>query len=413
MNKYKFGNNILKLREDKKLTQSELAQILGVSDKAVSKWENGQSIPRMETFEALAHALDSTVEELIAISKDDATVIYIKNDFTPLINLEIDGKQLSLKSGEKTYVEVNPDKFTMKISGNLTTDEVNLELDKISKEDKNIKNKLFAKVTNKVVNDVANSFLLVDCTYLCENYSDGQVINITDGELSLGDVAWTYEEFIMHYPNVESDNMKSTLQKTQGQNSKTYITKMKRAGFTSDIGLGFIEMILNYPLRGLYFKHLCKPHVIKKHIINAEKIKLRQAQKKPFGCLSFLGAIFIILCVWGVIDIILTPYTTPAVVSYDYSTIEYYNDVYERIDELPENATPEKFLNAYTFDDAINDGNARLDQWTEDSKVQSFTDPDGNKYLWLIENYTETILDKEMEYADFQEHYVYKLNNDK
>ncbi len=409
MNKYKFGNHICRLREDKGLTQNELAQLLGVSDKAVSKWENGQSVPRMETFEALAHTLGTTVEELIAISKDGATIVYIKNDFTPLINLEIDGKQFSLKSNEKTYVEVNPDKFTLKISGDLETDEVNNELDEIIKNENKFKNKLFSKATKKLVKHISNSFLLVDCNYICEHFEDGQTITVTDAELNLGDAVWTYEEFIMHYPVCESEDMKFTLQKADGKNKNEYIKKMKNAGIASDIGLNFFEIILNYPLRGLYFKHLCKSNVIKKNITNADKIKERRSRKKPFGCLSFLGVIFIVLCVWCVLDIILTPYTTPAVVSGDYSTVTYYGNVYKRIDTLPENAKPEKFLGADTFDEAVNEGNPRLDQWTEDSKVQSFADPDGNKYLWLIENYTDTVLAEEMTYEDFKEIYVYIL----
>lgn len=51
MNMYKFGNYICKLREEKNLTQSELASLLDVTDKSVSKWENGQAFPRIDTFD--------------------------------------------------------------------------------------------------------------------------------------------------------------------------------------------------------------------------------------------------------------------------------------------------------------------------------------------------------------------------
>ena len=44
MNQYVTGSVIKELREKKKLTQSELAQILSVSDKTVSKWETGKGI---------------------------------------------------------------------------------------------------------------------------------------------------------------------------------------------------------------------------------------------------------------------------------------------------------------------------------------------------------------------------------
>ena len=40
--KYEIGNFITSLRKEKKLTQSKLGSLIGVSNKAISKWENGQ-----------------------------------------------------------------------------------------------------------------------------------------------------------------------------------------------------------------------------------------------------------------------------------------------------------------------------------------------------------------------------------
>ena len=45
MNDYTFGNKIYQLRNQLKLSQSELAKLVGVSNKAVSKWENGKAKP--------------------------------------------------------------------------------------------------------------------------------------------------------------------------------------------------------------------------------------------------------------------------------------------------------------------------------------------------------------------------------
>ncbi len=411
MNKYKFGNHICRLREGKGLTQSELAQILGVSDKAVSKWENGQSVPRTETFEAMATALDTTVQELLTISNDDATVVYFKNDACPLLNLQADGKSISLKANESAYIELNSKSFTLKISGDFTADELARELDEIAGEEKSIKNKLAVKLTKKLVNYATKAVLLVDCTYLCENFCDGQIINITADVLNLGDVAYTYEDFLMYYPTPKSEGMLFTLLHAQGKNTREYIKAMKKAGFTADFGLDFITMALSYPLRGLYFKHLCKPSTIKKHIINADKIKSKNARKKSVGCMSLLGITFIVLCAVGLLDIFLTPYTTPAIVSADYATVTYGDEVYSRIDSLPSDAEPDLILNAEFFENAINGGDTRLDQWADDCKVQSFTDKDGNKYLWLIEDYTDTVLTEDMGYEDFAEPYVYiKVN---
>ena len=53
MNHYITGNTIRVLREKKQITQKELAQILGVSDKTISKWENGLSVPDSDMLIAI------------------------------------------------------------------------------------------------------------------------------------------------------------------------------------------------------------------------------------------------------------------------------------------------------------------------------------------------------------------------
>jgi transcriptional regulator with XRE-family HTH domain len=64
MNNYTFGNYICRLREQKGLSQADLGKILGVSNKAVSKWETGASYPSTEMMLPLAQALGTTIEEL-------------------------------------------------------------------------------------------------------------------------------------------------------------------------------------------------------------------------------------------------------------------------------------------------------------------------------------------------------------
>lgn len=54
MNTYVTGNTIRKLRENKHLTQSELGERIGVSDKAVSKWETGKGLPDLTLIQPLA-----------------------------------------------------------------------------------------------------------------------------------------------------------------------------------------------------------------------------------------------------------------------------------------------------------------------------------------------------------------------
>lgn len=65
MNDYTFGNFICELRTEKGLSQSQLGALVGVSNTAVSKWENGKSIPSMKVLKALAGIFDVQVEELL------------------------------------------------------------------------------------------------------------------------------------------------------------------------------------------------------------------------------------------------------------------------------------------------------------------------------------------------------------
>ncbi|MGN0535692.1 MAG: helix-turn-helix domain-containing protein [Eubacterium sp.] len=80
MDKYNFGNKLCLLREEKGLTQKELAKILDVSDKAVSKWENGQSIPRIETLEKIADVLGVSIEALLSDDNTETERYRVKHD---------------------------------------------------------------------------------------------------------------------------------------------------------------------------------------------------------------------------------------------------------------------------------------------------------------------------------------------
>lgn len=65
MNAYITGNTIRKLREAKKLTQAQLAEKLDVSDKAVSKWETGQSYPDFQRLVLLSDYFGMSLDELV------------------------------------------------------------------------------------------------------------------------------------------------------------------------------------------------------------------------------------------------------------------------------------------------------------------------------------------------------------
>ena len=66
MNQYVTGTVIKALREKKKMTQLQLADQLGVSDKTISKWETAKGYPDITLHEPIAEAFSVSVTELIS-----------------------------------------------------------------------------------------------------------------------------------------------------------------------------------------------------------------------------------------------------------------------------------------------------------------------------------------------------------
>lgn len=71
MNQTTIGSYITKKRREKNLTQEQLAEKLGVSNKTISKWENGKCMPDYSIIEQLCKELSVTLSELM--DGEDAT----------------------------------------------------------------------------------------------------------------------------------------------------------------------------------------------------------------------------------------------------------------------------------------------------------------------------------------------------
>ena len=66
MNQTTMGERIAIRRKDKHLTQQQLADQLGVTNKAVSKWETDEGCPDIKTIPSLCKVLDITADELLS-----------------------------------------------------------------------------------------------------------------------------------------------------------------------------------------------------------------------------------------------------------------------------------------------------------------------------------------------------------
>lgn len=66
MDQFKIGKFISEKRKEKKLTQSELAEKLNITDRAVSKWENGNCMPDVSTIPQLCKILNISINDLFS-----------------------------------------------------------------------------------------------------------------------------------------------------------------------------------------------------------------------------------------------------------------------------------------------------------------------------------------------------------
>ena len=85
MEKQTMGEIISTLRRERAMTQKDLAEKMGVTDKAVSKWERNLSCPDVTTIPHLAEVLDTTVERLLDVEPSQKTEGIKKENIPDLI----------------------------------------------------------------------------------------------------------------------------------------------------------------------------------------------------------------------------------------------------------------------------------------------------------------------------------------
>lgn len=95
IDKEQFGHFVAALRKERGLTQKDLAEQLYLSDKAVSKWETGGSMPDIAVLTPLAEVLGVTVAELLACRRLEGQQPMDSNEVDHLVQ-----KALHLSEGE-------------------------------------------------------------------------------------------------------------------------------------------------------------------------------------------------------------------------------------------------------------------------------------------------------------------------
>lgn len=108
MANYELSNRIYELRTQKGLSQKELGAILGVSNKAVSKWETGTAIPKTETLIKLAEVFEISTEELLnSVCKDENNKLDRKSGNSIVREGATSGIEKSPKEIKKYFFKVS------------------------------------------------------------------------------------------------------------------------------------------------------------------------------------------------------------------------------------------------------------------------------------------------------------------
>ena len=98
MNQTAIGGYIARKRKEQNLTQEQLAQQLGVSNKTISKWENGKRMPDYSIIQKLCEALHVTLPELMdgEDASEDSVRVY---DDEQILNLLRRTQELERQKG--------------------------------------------------------------------------------------------------------------------------------------------------------------------------------------------------------------------------------------------------------------------------------------------------------------------------
>lgn len=423
MDNYKFGNALCSLREERNLTQRELAKILDVSDKAISKWENGQAIPRMETLEKIAETFDTTVEELIAISKDNLKRVLIINDFGTVLHFQTDDEIISLQMGEEKWVILDntKERYNVTVYGELSLYEIINDCEEPAGFKDKIVHKGMKALSKWTDKQLKQATLNTKCSYILSNVCNEQKISVENEIFSIGDKMWIDKNLVFLYPKLVGE-FEARLTHAECINKTDAFVDFKKRALTSELGISIPLMLLAYPFRKMYFRSILKPKGLMKYISKADyyvqknQKDIEKREKRRHPILKTIGIITLLIIAFFAIDIgtgILNVETDkPVLVSQDFSSIQYFREEYVRIDELPKDTVTNKKMGVEFWTDARIDGYSKSDQYFGDNKVTEFIDKEGNIYLWFVPNYIETITDENgeyKEYDDFTEHYVYAL----
>lgn len=309
--------------------------------------------------------------------------INLINNFSSVTDVVINNQRIKMDAEQCVEVDVDANGFTTFITGFYNIEEFNDAMEEAKAEETKLKAKLLIKALEKMVDFAKDMVVQVDCTYKFTNLRDGETITITADffntpEYFLFDIG----EMMFVYPKVETEGATFELVSAIGKNVKKIIKKYSKFSLTFNL----FDLIFGYPLRRVYYSHLCKPKTLKKNILKARKFQESTDKKNTnVGCLKeILVIVALLFFVAVVLPVLMVKSVQPALISSDYTKITLEEKGYIKTDVIPADAVPEKSLFQEAWMGARTDGLSRLEQSNQECEVLLLTDSNGTEYLWLL-----------------------------
>lgn len=176
MDEFSIGTRILRLRKEKGITQEQLANMIGVSAGAVSKWETGNSKPDIDLLAPLARALNTSLNQLLSFKEEleESEIKEIKKEITDIfLNYGFTEGEIKCKE----YIRKYPNSIGLKltVAGLIQMYSMMLEVDLINEKRKYALSLLYQVVDSKEVKHVNMAlFLIANIQMDLENYDESE-----------------------------------------------------------------------------------------------------------------------------------------------------------------------------------------------------------------------------------------------
>lgn len=294
---------------------------------------------------------------------------------------------------------------------------------KEAKESDKLSERVIGKLAGKLIKNLDKWAVSVRITYELEAAAEDAVILFEEGAYSacdgfMADYFFDMLPIAFVFARAEAVTGKLKVTDLKSINRKQYLKLARRFMLFMDWGMILPDLLFFVPkyiallyftsqfyisglIKGLY--KLSFSERTEKFRIKEEKLE-KESEKS--GCLVSVLKVLIFFAVLIGIFCWVTSDEPEIIVSQDYSSVEYYDEVFVRTDTMPSDVK-KVFLENFYADYPEADGS--YDSYSHYCYI--YEDSEGNRYMWLQTDYDD-VNNRDKQYTDYENPLIYKAIND-